>query len=61
MKDYLGDAVYAEFDGWCIVLTTEDGISVTNTIALEPAVVHALEAYIRRVKEGAIGAAEEIA
>jgi len=34
-KTYLGDSVYAKFDGYHIVLTTENGISTTNTIYLE--------------------------
>lgn len=35
-KEYLGDGVYLDYDGFHIVLTTEDGISVTNRICLEP-------------------------
>lgn len=49
-KDYIGDGVYAaadEFGG--IWLTTEDGISVTNRIYLEPQVYAALERYAARV------------
>ena len=42
MKKYMGDAVYADFDGYHIVLTTEDGIKVSNTIFLEPSVFDAL-------------------
>jgi hypothetical protein len=48
-KDYLGDAVYADFDGYHIVLTTEDGISVSNRICLEPSVMAALKRYEQRV------------
>jgi hypothetical protein len=33
-KVYLGDGVYVDFDGWNIVLTTENGITVTNRICL---------------------------
>ena len=44
-KTYLGDAVYADFDGWNVVLTTEDGFSITNTIYLEPPVLDALADY----------------
>jgi hypothetical protein len=48
-KEYLGDAVYAQFDRFgALVLTTEDGISVTNRIVLEPDVLAALEDYVRR-------------
>ncbi len=51
-KVYLGDAVYAEYDGYHLKLTTEDGFSSTNTIYLEPEVLHALEVYIRTVHNG---------
>ena len=37
-KYYIGDAVYVEYDGYNVILTTENGISVTNTIVLEPEV-----------------------
>ena len=42
MKKYLGDAVYYEPNGYGVTLTTEDGITATNTIYLEPEVVAAL-------------------
>lgn len=45
-REYLGDAVYVAFDGYHIVLTTEDGISATNTIYLEPLVLQALRRYV---------------
>ena len=44
-KRYIGDAVYAAFDGYHIILTVEDGIKATNRIALEPAVYNALVKY----------------
>lgn len=34
-KQYLGDAVYVESDGFGFELTTEDGLRVTNRIYLE--------------------------
>jgi hypothetical protein len=34
-KVYLGDGVYADFDGYAITLTTENGVEVTNTIELD--------------------------
>lgn len=46
-KVYLGDAVYARFDGYAIVLTTEDGLSTTNTIVLEPEVYAYLAEFAR--------------
>lgn len=42
MKTYLGDAVYFDFDGYHVVLTTEDGIQATNRILLEPQVILAM-------------------
>lgn len=48
-KVYLGDGVYASFDGYAFVLTTENGIDVTNTIVLEPQVFIALEQYVNRL------------
>lgn len=44
-KEYIGDGAYADFDGFGIVLTTENGISVQNTVYLEPGVFAALLRY----------------
>ncbi len=41
-KLYIGDAVYVEMNGGDLVLTTEDGLSVTNRIVLEPEVMAGL-------------------
>lgn len=49
-KNYLGDAVYADFDGWRVILTTENGISTSNTIVLEPEVFDALNRYVEMLK-----------
>lgn len=48
VKTYLGDAVYAEFDGFNVVLTTENGIEVTNTVALEQKVIQAIITFYER-------------
>lgn len=49
-KQYIGDGVYAEFDAATlnVILTTEDGISVTNRIVLEPEVLDALGRFTKR-------------
>jgi len=44
-KTYLGDGCYVSFDGFSLWLTTEDGISVQNTVCLEPQVYRALLRY----------------
>ncbi len=48
-KRYIGDGVYADFDGFNIVLTTEDGISTTNKVYLEPSVCKALLDFINSI------------
>ncbi len=48
-KVYIGDSVYAEFDGYHIVLTTDNGYGASNTIAIEPSVYHALKQYAQRI------------
>lgn len=50
-KHYLGDGAYVQFDGWHVVLTTENGISTTNTVCLDPHVLENFEAYVKRLKE----------
>lgn len=46
MKRYIGDGVYTHFDGYVFVLTTENGIDVTNTTVLEPEVFLALKRFV---------------
>lgn len=50
-KAYLGDAVHAQFDGYHVVLTTSDGICVTNKIYLEPAVIGKFCEYLKVLRE----------
>jgi len=49
-KIYLGDGVYANFDGYHVVLTTENGIEITNTIYLDPDALSSLLEYIKTTK-----------
>ena len=51
IKDYLGDSVYANFDGYHIVLTTNNGLGASNTIALDPDVYNALLQFKERIKQ----------
>lgn len=41
-KHYLGDGAYYRYDGFSVWLTTENGVSTTNTVCLEPPVLVAL-------------------
>ncbi len=49
-KSYLGDGVYCQFDGFNLILTTEDGVSATNEIVLEPSVYSALIRYVENLQ-----------
>jgi len=49
---YLGDGVYVSYDGYHINLAVNDHRN--HAIALEPAVLEALEVYIKSVKKGEI-------
>lgn len=48
-KEYLGDGVYVARADNGLVLTTENGIRITNTIFLEPEVLLALGEYVKRL------------
>lgn len=48
-KRYIGDGVYVEFDGFSIVVTTENGIKVTNRIVLELEVYTSLVDYVNEL------------
>lgn len=46
-KLYIGDSVYVEKDDFNgIILTTENGISTSNSIVLEPEVINSLLMYL---------------
>jgi len=48
-KLYLGDGVYASWDGYYIFLTTEDGVEVSNRILMGNEVLNNLLRFIRLV------------
>lgn len=50
-KAYLGDAVYVSWDGFHIVLTTENGRHISNRICLDPEVWRNLMRYHERLKK----------
>lgn len=49
-KSYLGDGVYVDVERGMLKLTTEDGISTTNEIFLDPAVYESLVKYVDRLR-----------
>ena len=51
-KVYLGDSVYAEFDGYGIILTTNNGYpdDPRNKIMLDPDTIEALLYFIENIK-----------
>lgn len=54
MKIYLGDSVYADWDGWNIVLTTEndDSEPPSNVIMMEPEVIESFKRLLKKLEEG---------
>ena len=50
-KQYLGDGVYMAHDDYGIILTSENGVTVLNTIYLEPEQLSALLRYLDQKKE----------
>lgn len=52
MKTYIGDSVYAEWDGYDLTLTTENGYpdAPGNRIVLEPEVWQMLVSWLERAK-----------
>lgn len=48
-KEYLGDGVYIDTDGYQLKLTAENGIEAHDTIYLEPQVQVNLVKYIERL------------
>ncbi len=51
MKRYIGDSVYVEFDGFALVLTTENSLpnDPSNRIVLEPEVYEALIKFVEHL------------
>lgn len=47
--NYLGDGVRISHDGWALVLTTDDGVEVTNRVVLEPEVYANLIRYVEHL------------
>jgi len=51
MKDYLGDGVYVEYDGFHFKLMANDHINPSDTIYLEHGVLAALNRFAERTSE----------
>lgn len=49
MKRYLGDSVYAEFDGFALVIYLNNGDGPFNRIVLEPEVFAALHEFVNEI------------
>jgi hypothetical protein len=56
--EYLGDAVYVSFDGYQLWLCTSNGLTITNKIALEPAVYENLLNFVKFLKGAKIEQAD---
>lgn len=51
-KQYLGDGVYADYDGYAVVLTTGTDVleEADSKIYLEPDIIRQLEEYVQRLR-----------
>ena len=51
-EEYLGDGLYADFDGYQIWLAANDRVSgnPTDKVALEPGVIDAFFRYVEKLK-----------
>lgn len=50
-REYLGDGVYAGWDGWHVVLWLESPGALPGSIGLEPQVLARLDRYRERCRE----------
>jgi len=50
-KAYIGDGVCADFNGYAIILTTENGTSIQNTVVLESREWETLKEYISKLNQ----------
>lgn len=50
-KQYLGDGLYADFDGYQIELYASNGERKTNSVYLEPGVLASFLIYIENLKK----------
>jgi hypothetical protein len=48
---YLGDGLYAAFDGWQIELYASNGRNKTNVVYLEPGVLAAFLRYVESLRK----------
>lgn len=48
--EYLGDGLYASWDGWQVHLYAHNGAYSTNEVFLEPAVLAAFLLYVENLK-----------
>ena len=52
LKDtnYIGDGVYVGHDGFHVWLVTHNGYTITNEVALEPAVIEGFVKWLAQLK-----------
>lgn len=49
MKEHLGNAVYAEFNGICVVVTMQDEFGLEVSTHLEPGLIRKLNKYVQQI------------
>ena len=51
MNEYIGDGLYADFDGWQIELYAYNGVNKTYVVYLEPDVLVTFLRYVENLKK----------
>ncbi len=51
IRDYLGDSVYATFDGYITTIYLDNGMGAHTQIVMEPEVLEALDRFVKRCKQ----------
>lgn len=49
--EYLGDGLYASFDGYQVVLMANSPTAPTDMVYLDPGVLHAFQEYIKHLQD----------
>lgn len=53
METYLGDGLYAAYDGYMVRLYASNGMQVTNEVWLEPEVLESFKIFMKKIEKGA--------
>jgi hypothetical protein len=50
-QQYLGDGLYASFDGFQVEVFSHDGLNKTNSVFMEPDILDSFIGFIKSIKQ----------